>query len=62
MKCKELARNVQCGACEETFLFVPSEDTAKTQLSLHHPECPKCGLSSVVKLTPQEVRVLQSHI
>ncbi len=62
MKCKELAREVVCGSCEAAYMFYPSEDSAKTQLSLHHPECPKCGLNSVVKLTPQEVRVLQAHI
>lgn len=62
MKCKELGRMVQCRGCDNNFQFFPSEDTARAQLSLHFPPCPSCGFESVVKLTPTEVRVLQTYI
>ncbi len=62
MKCKELGRMVQCRGCDKDFQFFPSEDTARAQLSLHFPPCPSCGFESVVKLTPTEVRVLQTYI
>ncbi len=53
---------VQCRGCSKDFQFFPSEQTARPQLSLHFPPCPGCGFESVVKLTPTEVRVLQTYI